>query len=61
MILTPRKSFKFCWRNRYYKLFDSFDAPALPVIDWSVFDIDAHRSSEMARIDDNGENDSLSS
>ena len=61
MILTPRKSFKFCWRNRYYKLFDSFDAPVLPVMDWSVFDIEAHRSSEMAQIDDDPKNDSLPS
>lgn len=28
----------FCWRPRYYKYFDSFDAPALPYKDFEIYE-----------------------
>ena len=58
ILLNPRRSLRFCWRRRYYRLFDSFSAPELPSYDWPVFDIDAHRSPETAQIDDDSEDDS---
>lgn len=38
-ILTDIKNtMVFCWRPRYYKYFDSFDAPDLPKVEFQVYE-----------------------
>lgn len=38
-ILTDLKNtMVICWRPRYYKYFDSFDAPALPIKDFETYE-----------------------
>lgn len=39
-------SFQLCYRPKYYKFFDSFKAPPLPIIDFQYYNVQAASSSE---------------